>query len=126
MSTLGSSVGSYTRTSGERSTRQKLLESQLEDLRARAHADGVELLPELILIDDGYGGAELRRPALKRLRELAATGALHRLYVPCPDRLARVFADQILLTDELHRGGVEVVFLGLNQGHVDLARRAST
>src|SRR5262249_13612766 len=41
----------------------------------------------------------------------AAAGALDRLYILCPDRLARDFAHQILLIDELHRAGVEVVFL---------------
>jgi site-specific DNA recombinase len=111
MSTLRSSIAFYTRTSRGRSTHQSILESQLDDLRTRAQADGVELSPELIFIDDGYSGAELRRPALGQLREMAGAGALHRLYVPCPDRLARDCARRFLLINELHRAGVEVLFL---------------
>jgi site-specific DNA recombinase len=42
---------------------------------------------------------------------MAAAGALDRLYVHSPDRLARRYADQVLLLDELGRAGVEVVFL---------------
>jgi site-specific DNA recombinase len=126
MSTLNSSAGFYTRTSCQRPTRQHILESQLEDLRARAHADRVELPLKLIFIDDRYSGAELLRPALKRLREMTATGALDRLYVPSPDRLARQFADQILLIDELHRAGVEVIFLSDDQDHPYLPRRAGS
>lgn len=111
MSTPQSSNGAYARTSSDQQARDRTIESQLDDLQTRAQADGVELPPELIFIDDGYSGAELLRPALERLRDTAAAGALDRLYILCPDRLARDFAHQILLIDELHRAGVEVVFL---------------
>ncbi len=53
----------------------------------------------------------LIRPALERLRDLAAIGAIDRLYVHSPDRLARKYAYQVLLLDEFQRCGVEVVFL---------------
>ncbi|MBV8613894.1 MAG: recombinase family protein, partial [Acetobacteraceae bacterium] len=46
-----------------------------------------------------------------RLRDLAASGALDRVYVHSPDRLARRYAYQVLLVDELRRAGVEIVFL---------------
>ena len=65
----------------------------------------------MTFVDEGYSGASLVRPALERLRDQAAVGALDRLYVLAPDRLARRYAYQVLLVDELHRGGVEVVFL---------------
>jgi site-specific DNA recombinase len=48
---------------------------------------------------------------LERLRDLAAAGGLERVYVHSPDRLARHYAYQVLLVDELHRAGVEIVFL---------------
>ena len=66
---------------------------------------------ELAFVDDGYSGATLIRPALEKLRDTVAAGAIDRLYVHCPDRLARDFAHQILLIDEFSRAGVEVVFL---------------
>ena len=111
MNTPPLSVGFYARVSSEKQARERTIDSQLAELGVRARADGVEAPPELIFIDDGYSGAELLRPALERLRDTAAAGALDRLYILCPDRLARDFAHQILLLDELHRAGVEVVFL---------------
>ena len=39
-------------------------------------------------------------PALERLRDAAADGAIDRLYVHSPDRLARKYAYQVLLVDE--------------------------
>jgi site-specific DNA recombinase len=111
MSTARLSAALYGRVSSETQARERTIESQLEDLRARALADGVPPPPELIFIDDGYVGSTLVRPALERLRDAAAAGAIDRLYVHCPDRLAREFAHQILLIDEFHRAGVEVVFL---------------
>ena len=46
-----------------------------------------------------------------------AAGLIDRLYVHSPDRLARDFAHQILLIDEFHRAGVEVVFLNHDDAH---------
>jgi site-specific DNA recombinase len=40
-----------------------------------------------------------------------------RLYVHSPDRLAWKYADQVLLVDEFHRAGVEVIFLNRALGH---------
>src|SRR3954454_17480852 len=62
-------------------------------------------------VDDGYSGATLARPALEQLRDLAAAGALDRVYVHSPDRLARRYAYQVLLVGELDRAWVEIVFL---------------
>ena len=85
--------------------------SQVAALEARLAQDGVRLEPECRFVDDGYTGATLVRPALERLRDAVAAGALDRLYVHCPDRLARHYAYQVLLIDEFRRAGVEVVFL---------------
>jgi site-specific DNA recombinase len=114
MNTAMISAGVYGRVSSDAQTRERTIESQLEDLRSRALADGVPLLPELVFIDDGYSGSSLIRPALERLRDAASAGAIDRLYVHCPDRLAREFAHQLLLIDEFHRASVEVVFLNYN------------
>jgi site-specific DNA recombinase len=46
-----------------------------------------------------------------RLRDVAAAGGMDRLYVHCPDRLARNYAYQVLLVEELTARGTEVVFL---------------
>ena len=42
---------------------------------------------------------------------LAYVGGLQKLYVHSPDRLARRYAYQVLLVDELKKHGVEIVFL---------------
>src|SRR5437870_13570527 len=62
-------------------------------------------------LDDGYSGTTLVRPALERLRDLVAAGAVDRLYIHSPARLARKYAYQVLLVDAFHRAAVVVVFL---------------
>jgi len=85
--------------------------SQLEAVAQRAASDGYPIDDELRFCDDGYSGSTLLRPALERLRDQAAAGAIDRLYVLNPDRLARNYAYQFLLVQELADAGVEVVFL---------------
>ena len=76
-----------------------------------SRAEGFTCPTPLQFIDEGYSGATLVRPALERLRDVVAIGAVDRLYVHSPDRLARKYAYQVLLVDELRRAGVEVIFL---------------
>ena len=42
-----------------------------------------DLRTVLEFIDEGYSGATLVRPALERLRDVAAAGGMDRLYVHC-------------------------------------------
>jgi site-specific DNA recombinase len=107
----------YARVSSEQQTQQQTIASQVEALRQRVHQDGLTLQDELVFLDDGASGSTLLRPALERLRDQAAAGAIDRLYVHSPDRLARKYAYQVLLLDELKRQGVEVVFLNRHIGH---------
>jgi site-specific DNA recombinase len=85
--------------------------SPVAALCERIAADGLAVPVALPCIDEGYRGATRVRPALERLRNLAAAGALDRLYVHSPDRLARQYAYQVLLGDEFQHAGVEVIFL---------------
>ena len=64
-----------------------------------------------IFEDDGISGATLVRPALERLRDLAAQVHIDVLLCYAPDRLARKYAYQALLIEELARIGTEVRFL---------------
>jgi len=111
----------YARVSSERQARDGTIDSQVEALRSRVSQDQFTLDKELSFIDDGFSGSTLIRPALDRLRDQAAAGAFCRLYVHSPDRLARRYAYQVLLIDELAGCGVEIVFLNrpLNQGPED-------
>ena len=101
----------YARVSSDQQTADKTIASQLAALEARLAREGLRVAPEHRFVDEGYSGATLVRPALERLRDAAAAGALDRVYVHSPDRLARRYAYQVLLMDELRRAGVEVVFL---------------
>ena len=104
-------VAFYARVSSEQQAEAKTIESQLADLRGRIAADGFALPAPLEFVDDGYSGSTLVRPALERLRDVAATGGVDRLYVHSPDRFARNYAYQVLLLEELTHQGVDVIFL---------------
>ena len=106
----------YARVSGDQQVEDDTIASQLDLLERRILQDGRAVTPELRFIDDGYGGETLLRPGLERLRDTAAAGAIDRLYVEDPDRLARDYAYQMVLVDELRHHGVEIVFLNGDLG----------
>ena len=116
MSSSQLQVAIYARVSSEQQATANTIESQLAALQQRVRADKLSLEAEFQFVDEGYSGATLVRPALERLRDLAADGGLDRLYVHSPDRLARKYAYQVLLVDELQRAGVEVIFLNRELG----------
>jgi len=104
-------VALYARVSGEQQAKEDTIDSQLEAVTERIASDALVCDPELRFVDDGYSGTVLNRPALERLRDQAAAGAIDRLYMLDPDRLSRKYAYQVLILEELTRCGVEVVFL---------------
>lgn len=104
-------VGLYARVSSEQQVEAGTIESQIAALQERISQDRYALRDDLRFIDQGYSGATLIRPALEQLRDQAALHGLDRLYVHSPDRLARKYAYQVLLLEELQRNGVEVIFL---------------
>jgi len=109
-------VALYARVSSDQQSEAKTIESQVADLRTRIAATGVSFAAELEFLDNGYSGATLIRPALERLRDVAAAGGIDQLYVHCPDRLARNYAHQVLLLEEFLHAGVEVIFLLNREG----------
>jgi len=56
--------------------------------------------------DDGYSGATLDRPAMRKLRKVIDLGGIDRLYAVALDRLTRSMRDAIVLLDELDKAGV--------------------
>ena len=104
-------IAIYARVSSEQQAQQATIESQVAALKERVVADGHLLLPQDLYLDEGFSVATLVRPALERLRDRIADGAIDRLYVHSPDRLARKYAYQVLLLDELRKQGVTVIFL---------------
>ena len=101
-------VGIYARVSTEAQEARGTIGSQLEALRARVAAEGDELVAEFV--DDGMSGARLDRPGLDALRDAAEQGSVEAVWCLSPDRLARSFAYQMLVLDELARLGVAVCF----------------
>ena len=76
-------VALYARVSSEQQHEARTIESQVADLRTRIAATGVDLPAELEFVDNGYSGATLIRPALERLRDVAAAGGIDQVYVHC-------------------------------------------
>jgi site-specific DNA recombinase len=101
-------VGIYARVSTDAQEARGTIGSQLEALRARVAVEGDELVAEFI--DDGYSGARLDRPGLDALREAADAGTVDAIWCLSPDRLARSYAYQVLILDELSRYRVPVHF----------------
>ena len=106
----------YARVSTERQAERGTIGSQLEALRAHLAAAGDEPAGEYC--DDGCSGARLDRPGLDALRDAAEAGLFEVVWCLSPDRLARSYAYQVLILDELARFGVRVAFTdapGLDQ-----------
>src|SRR5215211_6282252 len=101
----------YARVSSDQQAERHTIDSQVQELLARAAAAGHEVTAALRFLDDGHSGASLIRPALEHLRDLAAMAAIDVAYVHAPDRLARSYAHQAVLVAEFARAGAEVVFL---------------
>lgn len=101
----------YARVSSTRQKQHETIDSQLACLRDHARQRGWEIPGEWVFTDDGWSGATLVRPALERLRDLAAQHLVERVLCLSPDRLARSYAHQVLLVEELTRCGTELVFV---------------
>ena len=101
-------AGLYARVSTERQAERGTIGSQLALLRQHIAAAGDELVGEYV--DDGHSGARLDRPGLDALRDAAEAGLIERVWCLSPDRLARAYAYQVLVLDELARFGVAVAF----------------
>jgi len=104
-------VALYARVSTDKQEREETIESQLDALHHAVKSDGYEVPAGGVFVDQHASGARLDRPALDRLRDLAAEGAFDAVLVWSPDRLARRYAYQVVLMEELTRGGCEVVFV---------------
>jgi site-specific DNA recombinase len=101
----------YARVSTDRQGRQQTIDSQIDALRSWAATNSHELTQDHVYINEGYSGSRLDRPGLDGLRDAASQGDFDLVAVLSPDRLARKYAYQVLVLEELRRAGCEVVFL---------------
>src|SRR6266700_3079067 len=105
------SAATCARVSSARQKKDQTIGSQTEALRACAEQNRLDVPPEWVFEDEGHSGATLVRPGLEALRDLAAQGCIEVVLCYSPDRLARKFAYQALLTEEFARAGVRVEFV---------------
>jgi len=106
-----SNAAIYARVSSARQKEQETIGSQTAALRAHAGRLGLDVPEQWVFEDDGHSGASLVRPALERLRDLVCQVPVDVLLVHSPDRLARKYAYQALLIEELAKAGTKVVFV---------------
>src|SRR5262245_46841338 len=90
-------VAIYARVSSEQQAEAHPVASQGVALRERVAADSLTVSEAMQFLDEGYSGAPLVRPAL--------------------ERLARQYAYQVLLVDEVRRAGVAIICLNHALGH---------
>jgi site-specific DNA recombinase len=100
----------YARVSTNLQEKEQTIQSQLAAVMGYAEQHGLRHSPALTYTDDGYSGTWLDRPALDELRDHAREGRFDIVIVLCPDRLARRYAYQVLLLEELKRAGIDVLF----------------
>ena len=101
----------YARVSSDRQKDNHTIASQTAALKEYAQQNGYAVPAEWVFEDEGYSGANLARPGLEALRDLAAEGQIEAALVYSPDRLSRKYAYQVLLGEEFSRCGVALVFV---------------
>lgn len=104
-------VALYARVSTPNQQQEGTITSQVQSLHLYIRQQGWSLLPTHEYIDEGISGARLDRPALDRLRDCAQRGEFDAVVVLSPDRLARNYAHQWLLIEELEKLHVQWIFL---------------
>ena len=85
----------YARVSSDRQKENHTIASQTAALIEHAEANGYTVPAEWVFQDEGYSGANLVRPGLEALRDLAAEGEIRAELVYSPDRLSRKYAYQV-------------------------------
>ena len=109
----------YTRVSTQGQKEGYSLESQKSACLKKAEELSAEVIYHL---EDTYTGAELERPALNQLRELVQSRQIDAVICLDPDRLSRNLADLLLLTSEMDRSNVELVFVNFTWESTPLGR----
>lgn len=99
-------IGIYARVSTEEQAKSGFsLQDQVRECRKKA---GTNEVREYI---DDISGEFLDRPALSKLRQDVREGLVQKVICLDPDRLSRKLMNQLLITDEFDKRGVELVFV---------------
>ena len=100
----------YARVSTAQQEQEATIDSQIAELERFAQGQGYCLSKEYYFLDQAISGAQLARPGLDRLRDLASEGLFEVVLCLSPDRLSRQYAHQYILMEEMKRAGIKVVF----------------
>lgn len=99
-------VGIYARVSTEEQAKKGFsLDDQIRECRKKAGTD------EVVEYVDDVSGEFLDRPALRKLREDVRKGHITKVVCLDPDRLSRKLLNQLIITEEFAKRGVELVFV---------------
>lgn len=99
-------VGIYARVSTEEQAKSGFsLDDQIRECRKKA---GTSEVAEYI---DDVSGEFLDRPSLSRLRQDVKDGVITKIVCLDPDRLSRKLMNQLLISDEFDKRGIELVFV---------------
>jgi site-specific DNA recombinase len=101
-------IAIYARVSTKGQAKDGTINSQLDALRK--YAADHQLIITQECIDNGVSGADLNRPGLDQLRDLALAGEIESVLILSPDRLSRKQAHQIILMEEFKKRDVQVLF----------------
>src|SRR3989338_726998 len=97
------------RVSSDRQREEQTIDSQIAELEKWAKDNNCLIIERYV--DDGWSGDILARPELDRLRDDAGKGVWEAIVWSDRDRLARRYAYQEIVLEELQEKGVEVIFL---------------
>ena len=103
-------VATYLRVSTNNQVQAQTIEQQLAGVQIYIRSKGWQLSDESVFRDDGFSGGTLDRPGLDSLRDRVRAREFDVVIVTTPDRLARNYVHQMVLIDELARGGCKVEF----------------
>ncbi|WHY71204.1 recombinase family protein [Fictibacillus enclensis] len=100
-------IAIYARVSTEEQAKKGFsLEDQIKECRKKAKTDEV-----MEYIDRGVSGEILDRHALTKLRNDVKDGLITKVICLYPDRLSRKLMNQLIITDEIEKRGVKLVFV---------------
>jgi site-specific DNA recombinase len=104
-------VAAYYRVSTSNQEEHQTIQTQVLAVKEFAEKNGYEIVQEYK--DDGWSGDILARPDLDQLRQDVRdkNRVWEAVLMYDPDRLARRYSYQELVTDELREAGVEVIFV---------------
>jgi site-specific DNA recombinase len=99
----------YARVSTSRQEDEQTILNQTNALEEFAKKNGYTIVRRYI--DEGWSGDTLARPELDNLRQDAKSKQFDAVLIYDPDRLARRYSYQELVSDELREAGVEVMYI---------------